>query len=528
MKHLTGNNLVLLILGMILLFSGSCSSTDSQQISVSIQADNQTITLSLPRGTTVREALEKAEFSTGALDQVDPPLFSVLNVDTTITLSRVREEFEIETAILPFTRQNIHSESLPAGDKIMLQPGENGLEEITIRILFIDGVETSQTIANRVTLTPPRTEILMVGVQPSYLPVQLEGMIVYIDAGNAWMMHGTSHTKQPLVLTGDLDSRIFELSPDGKWLLYSRADEHQEGEEINSLWIISTDNSDLEPIDLKISNVVHFASWSPKPTRDNYQIAYSTVEPRSSSPGWQANNDLRILSLSPGGRLLQTEIVLEENPGGQYGWWGTFFSWSPDASRFAFTRADAIGLVDPGNPSFETLLEVVPFEVGNDYVWTPDIAWGPESQILYVHIHSEGNQAYTTQNPGSFSLLALDTTSRSGQVLLEQTGIFAYPTISIRDHEITDTWLILLTPVNAAQLMNTRYNLARLDTDGSNFSSLFPPDNTIGLEPYPPIPSPYDEAILFIHNQDLWLYNTTDEDASQLTGSGQVTACDWK
>jgi len=528
MKHLTHNKFILPVIALIILFSASCIQSDARQISVTILADQESTTITIPQGSSVREALDQVELFPGTLDQVKPPLFTILNEDTNITLSRVREEFIIDTAILPFSRQTIRSESMAEGETLLLQPGENGLEEITIRVLSEDGIETSRTITSRVTVTPPQTEIMMIGVEPSYMPVPLEGIVAYIETGNAWILKNSSHEKIPLVLSGDLDNRIFELSSDGEWLLFSRANLDSEGNDINSLWIVSTKDSEQDPIDLKINNVIHFASWSPEINMGYYRIAYSTVEPRNSAPGWQANNDLRILSISPDGRLLQTEIVLEENPGGQYGWWGTFFSWSPDASAFSFTRADAVGIIDPENPSYETLLETVPFEVRDDYVWTPEAEWGPESEILYIHVHNEDILTASEQDPGTFSLLALDINVQTGQILLENVGVFAFPSINTGAMNSTENWIVLLMPVDPAQLMNTHYYLTCLDADGSNYRILFPPEGEFGLDPYPPVQSPYDQTVLFSHQQDLWLLDPSENSAIQLTGSGQVSGFDWK
>jgi len=73
--------------------------------------------------------------------------------------------------------------------------------------------------------------------------------------------------------------------------------------EINTLWAAKLDEaagSGITTVDLKVKNVVHFAGWKPKST---YTVGYSTVEPRTAAPGWQANNDLSLLSLSISGEL---------------------------------------------------------------------------------------------------------------------------------------------------------------------------------------------------------------------------------
>ena len=84
------------------------------------------------------------------------------------------------------------------------------------------------------------------------------------------------------------------LSPNGNFLIFTRKSTKPADQEINTLWAVRTDGS--KPFSTGISNVVHFADWIPSTN----SIAYSTVEPRSTAPGWQANNDLHRYSISTG------------------------------------------------------------------------------------------------------------------------------------------------------------------------------------------------------------------------------------
>ena len=55
-------------------------------------------------------------------------------------------------------------------------------------------------------------------------------------------MHGVmEEPRRPIeflwLTSGDLDGRIFTLSPDGAWLLFSRSSTRPIDEEINNLWL---------------------------------------------------------------------------------------------------------------------------------------------------------------------------------------------------------------------------------------------------------------------------------------------------
>ena len=89
--------------------------------------------------------------------------------------------------------------------------------------------------------------------------------------------------------------------------------------------------------------MVHFADWIPD--RRN-QIAYSTVEPRSTPPGWQANNDLILVNINEFGYPVSKEVLIDTNSGGIYGWWGTTYTWSNSGNMIIYARPDSIGQVN--------------------------------------------------------------------------------------------------------------------------------------------------------------------------------------
>ncbi len=107
-------------------------------------------------------------------------------------------------------------------------------------------------------------------------------------------------------------------------------------------------------INLEVANVIHFADWSPV---SRQTLAYSTVEPRATAPGWQANNDLSIITFNSNGWISRRTEALEANSGGIYGWWGRIFFWAPDGRRLAYARPDGIGLVDLREEEAVSLLE---------------------------------------------------------------------------------------------------------------------------------------------------------------------------
>lgn len=514
----------------ILLALTSCLSPQATValVDVEIHYDGTQQQVSVPLGSTSAQVIEAAGVTLGELDRLDPPGYTVVSPGTAVRVSRVTERFEILAIELPFQRQTIRNEGLPEGETRLLQTGQTGLQETTYRILEEEGEEISRTPIKTTTLREAQPEILMVGVQASYTTLPVEGTLAYVSGGNAWLMRGDSGNRRPIVFTGDLDGRVFELSPDGAWLLFTRRADDQE-DEINSLWVVSTTSAATEPIDLGGRNIVHFAAWSP--LSETPTLAYSTAEASPSPPGWQANNDLVLVEFDPSELSVDTHVLVSPNAGGQYGWWGTSFAWSPSGKRLAFARADSVGIIPLDSPAYLTRHEVVPFQTLGDWAWVPGIAWGADSQTLFLVEHGE---PVGLENPIAspvFSLSALRLSDRLLVPLVNRTGMFAYPSTSpaleLPSGEVgyQVAFLQAISPLDSA---DSHYRLHVMDRDGSNKQLLFPLPGETGLEPQRVAWSPSGDHLALKYQGDLWIIDSVTGLARQVTGDGQAMAYDWK
>ncbi len=301
-------------------------------------------------------------------------------------ITRVVERFEVETETLPFERQTIRNEALPEGETRLLQPGVNGAQETTYRILEEEGAEISRTPVKTTIQNSPVPEIIMVGAQTAFSPVPVEGTLAYLSGSTAWVMSGDSGNRRPVLLDEKLDGRVFKLSPDGKLLLYTVEGPEDDPAVINSLRAVVLSDPDPTPIDLGADNIIHFADFSPA-AGEAYRVAYSTSEASAGSPGWQANNDLVILTFASSGTVVDIERVLDASSGGPYGWWGTTFAWSTDGTRLAYARPDGIGIVDLEDAALEPAVDMTPYQTLGDWAWVPGVAWGQDGRTLYFVEH---------------------------------------------------------------------------------------------------------------------------------------------
>jgi hypothetical protein len=533
MNQLKGSTLLLIfsVLSMLIITNCTGSKIESSTVQVYIKVDQQIVDQSLPQGSTVSDAIQAAGIEVGLSDKVSPPEYTALTDNLEIKITRVSERLEVVSMVLPFERQIVKNESIPEGETHLLQPGKNGLEEITYRVIEEEGIETARVSIRRIVLEEPVPEIMMVGTQQGYTPLTFPGTIVYVSSQNAWLIEGETGSRRPVTSTGDLDGRILELSPDGRWLLFTRKFEDLE-EGINSLWLLDVADPQSEPMDLKAQNIIHFADWSPlSPTAvSRYIIAYSTVEPRPSAPGWQANNDLRIIEITNAGTVARREIVLETNSGGQYGWWGTSFAWSPDGDVMAYSRADSIGIVDFEEKTTEEFLEVTPYQTGGDWAWLPPIAWGFDSQILYFVGHGKPSGLEKPEASQEFNLMALYRKQSTMGPLLHQCGMFAHlalsPESDIPSGERTQV-LAILQAVDPLESETSRYRLLVMDLDGSNQQSIFPPIGELGLEPGKIVWAPDGSHIATLYQSNLWVIDPGLGIKQRITADGQTIAFDW-
>ena len=133
-------NLLLYLLAFILLISCRSPQVTSPDISVNLNADGASKTVTVPSGSTVAQALQATGITVTNLDRTEPPAYTVLNNGNTITLTRVKEVFETQEQIIPFERQVARNESLPDGQTRLVQAGVNGKEELTYRIVQENGI----------------------------------------------------------------------------------------------------------------------------------------------------------------------------------------------------------------------------------------------------------------------------------------------------------------------------------------------------------------------------------------------------
>jgi Tol biopolymer transport system component len=380
-----------------------------------------------------------------------------------------------------------------------------------------------------VTLREPRTEVVLIGVQAERGPVPISGTIAYIANRNAWVIQTTSPNQRRLTHAGDLDGRVFALSPDGSYLLYTRrvVTESDELVPINTLWMIETAIAGAEPIQLEADNIL-WADWEPDcdipTTGTGCSIAYSTGTPSESSPGWKAENDLWVARPRPrDGQLLGQRRVVAPTTGGPYGWWGTAYAWSPDKRSLAYARADEVGVIRAYDGAQTTLARFAPYRTYAPWAWRPTVSWSPEGASIVTTLHGPAPTGEEPDDSPVFDVWVLAADGTITAELVSEAGMWAAPIYApAGDH-------VAFGHARSPYASQTSgYDIYLIDRDGSDRRQLFPPVEEIGLE-YPEMTwGPGGEELLIIYQGNLYLVPVEDGEVRQLTDESSLTAVRWR
>ncbi|MEW5959508.1 MAG: G5 domain-containing protein [Chloroflexota bacterium] len=487
------------------------------QVFIEVDGGRQALTT---EATTVREALAEARISLETLDRVDPDLYTQLEPGLVIVVTRVREDIETRREIIPFERQVVTNEALAAGETRLVQLGVNGEEEITIRIVYENGVEASRTEVARTTVIEAEPEILVTGVQGNLPEVPIAGTIAYLSNGNAWLMRDSSGSRRALTSEGKLDGRVLSLAPDGRRLVYTTKLTDEIDLPLNELWLASTTIVGEPPLSLSIQGVLQ-AAWSPVITES--RLAYTTAARVANPPGWKANNDLWLLDLNQARPAPQE--LLPPSTAGLYPWWGTTFTWSPQGNRLAYARADQIGVVDLTisktlSSTVSSLVDFVPLTTFSEWVWTPGLSWSPDGQFLAAAVHGPPVAGEPAAESQVFDLWLLDAAGVISARVATQVGMWANPAWG-------PAGIAFGEAINPLQSASSRYRLQLIDRDGSNKRQLFPFQEEPGVQ-FPELAwSPDGKNLLFIFNGNLYLTGSDGAPPQQLTIDGQASRPQW-
>ncbi|WP_376793166.1 G5 domain-containing protein [Thermoflexus sp.] len=486
----------------------------ARPVPVIVVGDGQRRTV-YTRAATVGEALAQAGIPLGDLDRISPPETARITPGMVITVTRITQTLEVQEVQIPFPRQILKDARLAPGETRLIRRGEPGVEHVTFRITWADGQPIERQEIHRERIRDPVPEIIAVSLLGEVASRPISGTLVFLARRDVWRMVGETSRIVRLTHLGDLDGRVFALSPDGSTLLFSRAPVTSTRTALNTIWGMSlqVDPPRLQPLGL--GNVL-WLGWSPQ----GDQVAFTTGEPSPGPPGWRAHNDLWI-GRWVGGRI-EARRVLTPTAGGPYGWWGMTWAWAPDGRRLAFGRTDGVGVLDLETLRATLLITFPIYETRSAWAWTPALAWSPDGRYLAALVHGPPRSGEPPEQSTRFDLWILAVDEGWARPLIEDVGLWAG---------------ILWTPQGLffGQARQpeagdaSRYDLYWADHDGSDRRRLFPPEGEVGFGGQPDLLwAPDGQGVVVRYQGDLYWIAIPSGQINRMTAQGDIAAMAWR
>lgn len=464
---------------------------------------------------TVLDFLVEQNITLSESDRVSPPETARLVDLMTVEVIRVVYQMETMTETVPYERKVVRDATIDEDESRLIQSGSPGLREMQYRLTLENGEEVDRILLSDTFVTVPQDEIRVIGTKTELETVYITGTLAYLNRQDAWVIRGNNLERRRLTSTGDLDGRVFALSPDSDYLMFTRTVTESSG--LNDLWMVRTTEANPNAIPLSVKDVL-WADWSP----EDRSIAWTTAEPSDRPPGWRGENDLWTAIVSNQNILISRKKILEPDIGTGYGWWGTRYVWSPQGDRLAFSLPQSIGFIDLDKTEKVTLQTFAAYKTYSSWAWNPAITWSRDGLFIISVVHDKAPGGGDAEESPVFDVRMLDVTGVYSAEIASETGMWATPKVS------PDGGTLLfgraLIPFQSA---TSRYRLCTVDLDGSNQLCPYPQSDETGIE----IPlwqwSPDGEAIAFIENGDVVILNTGEWTSTSLTDEGQITQFDW-
>lgn len=131
----------------------------SDAVTVTVKADGQQLEL-MTAPVTVKEFLEAHNIKLGKHDLVTPEKDQVVTDGMEIAITRIEIKKEKAEVEIPYETETVGVDTLPQGESRVVTKGEKGLDEVTYRVTYSDGVEIAREEIARENLKAPVTEVI--------------------------------------------------------------------------------------------------------------------------------------------------------------------------------------------------------------------------------------------------------------------------------------------------------------------------------------------------------------------------------
>jgi resuscitation-promoting factor RpfB len=274
-----------------------------------------------------------------------------------------------------------------------------------------------------------------------------------------------------------------------------------------------------EPQSLGITGVI-WAAWAP----DGHRFAYSTADRVSGIPGWKANNDLWLATLSddPSAQI-SAEMLLPATADIPYAWWGRTYAWSPDGDYMAYAQSNEVGIMALADRALIPLASFPIYETRSHWAWVPTVSWSPDGYLLAFVSHRGDVEGLDSEDSPVFDLNVVSVDGKVQVPLVEEVGMWSAPCWS----PTASGMLVYGQAQSPRNSQDSRYELFVIDRDGSNARRLFPPTGLMGVIAPDVAWSLGGDAVLIEYERNLYRADVLTNRLDQLTSDGQSTNPRW-
>lgn len=131
---------------------------------VTLTVDGQTSKYAIYQGT-VEDLLKLANVELGAEDYTEPAADTILVADMSVTVCRVTYNEETVKEAVKYGTVKQDDDSMYKGTSKVYSAGENGEDEVTYKVKYINGEAAEKTELSRKTVTAPVDEVVYVGTK---------------------------------------------------------------------------------------------------------------------------------------------------------------------------------------------------------------------------------------------------------------------------------------------------------------------------------------------------------------------------
>lgn len=145
--------------------TGGLVVTIKRAVSVTISADGDITTAYVTKGSTIKDALDKAVITADDDDIISKPLDEVVNSNTAVKITRISVVERVENQIIEFDTKETTSSAFEKGKVILKQIGVNGEKKSVYEDKFIDGELVESNLKSSKVVKEPVDCIKIIGTK---------------------------------------------------------------------------------------------------------------------------------------------------------------------------------------------------------------------------------------------------------------------------------------------------------------------------------------------------------------------------